>query len=65
MELHITHIEGLMHEWVDQFVTQPKFLFTQIFGEIMEITTSLYLFYIVLFHIFSMSLMAHFKFLFL
>jgi hypothetical protein len=30
-----------MHEWVDQFTTQPKFLFTQNFGQILEITTTL------------------------
>jgi hypothetical protein len=42
MELHITHIEGSMHEWVEQFITQPKFLFIQNFGEILETTTNLY-----------------------
>jgi len=33
-----------MHEWVDQFATQPKFLFTQNFGQILEITTTFYYF---------------------
>jgi hypothetical protein len=33
---------GLVHEWVDHFATQPKSLFIQNFGQILEITTSLY-----------------------
>ncbi len=49
-----------MHEWVDQFATQPKSLFTQNFGQNLEITSSLYWFL----SFFSMSLMEHLKFLF-
>jgi hypothetical protein len=33
---------GIVHEWVDQFASQPKSLFTQNFGQILEITTSLH-----------------------
>jgi hypothetical protein len=31
-----------VHEWVDQFATQLNSLFTQNFGQILEITTNLY-----------------------
>jgi len=34
---------GLMHEWVDQFATQPKSLFTQNCGQILKITTLVYI----------------------
>jgi len=35
-------LTGFVHEWVDQFTTQPKSLFIQNFGQNLEITTSLH-----------------------
>jgi hypothetical protein len=35
-------MKGTMHKWVDQFAIEPKFLFTQNNGQILEITISLH-----------------------